>query len=77
MGDQLDLERGVPGPSCCPASRTGRIGRKRPSRPALGSARVEIVREMAQSHIGDFVFPGQKRGHPFVHHGAADAVADA
>ena len=60
--DQLDLERGV---WTIPlSSLKDRAHRSEGFRVPLSVRAVEIVREMAQSHIGDFVFPGQKRGQP-------------
>jgi integrase len=60
--DQLDLERGV---WTIPlSSLKDRAHRSEGFRVPLSARAPEIVREMAQSRIGDFVFPGQKRGQP-------------
>jgi integrase len=60
--DQLDLERGV---WTVPlSSLKDRAHRSEGFRVPLSIRAVEIVREMSQSRIGDFVFPGQKRGQP-------------
>ena len=60
--DQLDLERGV---WTIPlSSLKDWAHRSEGFRVPLSVRAVEIVREMSQSRIGDFVFPGQKRGQP-------------
>jgi integrase len=60
--DQIDLERGV---WTVPlSSLKDRAHRSEGFRVSLSVRVVEIARERAQSRIGDFVFPGQKRGQP-------------
>jgi integrase len=60
--DQLDLERRV---WTIPlSSLKDRARRSEGFRVPLSDRVVEITRERAQSHAGDFVFPGQKRGQP-------------
>jgi integrase len=60
--DQIDLERGL---WTVPlSSLKDRAHRSEGFRVPLSVRAVEIVRERAQSRIGDFVFPGQKRGQP-------------
>ena len=60
--DQLDLEREV---WTIPlSSLKDRAHRSEGFRVPLSAHALEIVRKMARSRIGDFVFPGQKRGQP-------------
>ena len=72
--DQLDLERGV---WTIPlSSLKDRAHRSEGFRVPLSAPALEIVRKMARSRIGDFIFPGQEAWRqPLVQYGAADAVA--